>query len=74
MGEATLRQRRNGGLLGVGQRTRGRSRQRRMIETKRVTDEDAGIELGRIEAGGAKFFRQRPAGTADGRSLRAVVS
>ncbi len=34
-----------------------RRRKRGMIEAERVTDQDAGIELGRIDAAGAKFLR-----------------
>ena len=54
-------------LRGIVVRQRpGRGRRKaRMVEAERVADENAGIELGRVQAGAAKRLRQRAACVGD---------
>ena len=58
-------------LRGVKRAGAGRG-ERGMIEPKRVSDEDAGVELGRIEAGNAKFLRQCAPRFGDGAGTGAL--
>jgi hypothetical protein len=43
-----------------------------MIEAKRVTNEDTGVEIGRVEAAGVQCCRQRAARFGNSASIRAV--
>ena len=71
-GEATVRQSGDGVFLIRAKPARGSRGERRMIEAKRVADQDTGVEFGRVEARGAKFCRQRTPRRGNSARIRAV--